>query len=232
MLLRIITLLLLLGCAGTAAARKPPVFPAPPEARVQSMGASTVIGGRAMEMRQFVSQDRPDKVYEFYRRLWKEGEKKSGPGYAETDAMEPWHIISRVEDGYLLTVQAQRTDNNGTWGYLALSRVDEAATPPPDDPGVPTMSDTRVLQRITSRDPGQTGATVLLANRHSLTSNVNYYRQRYQGSAWRSDMDKAIPAAKMHVLAYTAGRHKINIVLTGDERETQVIINDVVHDIL
>ena len=232
MLQRISLLLLLLGLSAPLAARKPPEFPPPPDARVQSMGGSTVIGGRAMEIRQFSSQDAPEDVYEFYRRLWKEDENGAAPGYAETDAMSPWHIVSRVEDGYLLTVQAQPADNKGTWGYLALSRVDEAPAGPTDAPGVPKMSGSQVLQNITSRDPGQTGATVLLMNRHSLTSNVNYYRQQFQAGDWRADMDKAIPAAKMHVLAYTGGRRKINIVLTGDDRETQVVINDVLHDIL
>lgn len=224
-------LVLALGFAPAAGARKAPEFPAPPEARVQAMGASSVVGGRAMEIRQFHTDDRPEKVHAFYRRLWKEPPEKKAPGFAETDAMEPWHIISRVEDGHLMTVQAQRTDSGGTWGYLARSRVDEAGTTR-QDTNVPRMADTAVLQSITSRDPGQTGATVLLSNRHSLTSNVNYYRQRYGGSDWRADMDKAIPAAKMHVLAYSGGRRKINIVLTGDDKETQVVINDVLHDIL
>jgi hypothetical protein len=228
--MRIVPLLLILG-AGAALAG-PPDFPAPPDARVQAMGGSTVVGGRAMQIRQFHTDERPERVHEFYRRKWQAPPERSAPGFAETDVMSPWHIISRVEDGWLMTVQAQRTDAGGTWGYLAMSRVDEPAEPEPEDPGVPVMADTRVLQRIASRDPGQTGATILLANRHSLASNVNYYRQRYQGDGWRGDMDKAIPAAKMHVLAYTGGRRRINIVLTGDERETQVIINDVVHDIL
>lgn len=225
-------LLLLLGIAPGAAARKPPEFPAPPEARVQSMGSNAVVGGRAMEIRQFHTDDRPERVYEYYRRLWKDPPEKSAPGFAETDAMEPWHIISRVEDGHLMTVQAQGTDSGGTWGYLARSRVDEAGAPRDDLADVPRMKGTEVLQSIKSRDPGQTGATVLLSNRHSLTSNVNWYRQRYGGSDWRADMDKAIPAAKMHVLAYSGGRRRINIVLTGDDRETQVVINDVLHDIL
>lgn len=231
MICRILTLFLLLACVAGAAAANPPEFPIPTDARVQSMGGSTVVGGRAMDIRQFSTDDRPERVYEFYRRKWKEPPEKSAPGFAETDAMEPWHIISRVEDGYLMTVQAQATDNGGTWGYLALSRMDEAGSPR-EDPGVPRMAGTEVLQSIKSRDPGQTGATVLLSNRSSLASNVNYYRQRYAGGLWRADMDKAIPVAKMHVLAYTAGRHKVNIVLTGDERETQVVINDVLHDIL
>ncbi len=226
------SLVLMLGLSAPLLAGKPPDFPPPPDARVQSMGTSTVIGGRAMEIRQFSTTDAPERVYEFYRRLWKEDENGIEPGYGETDAMSPWYILSRVEEGYLLTVQAQPADNKGTWGYLAMSRVDEAPAGATDAPGVPKMSGSQVLQNITSRDPGQTGATVLLTNRHSLTSNVNYYRQQYQAGDWRPDMDKAIPAAKMHVLAFTGGRRKINIVLTGDDKETQVVINDVRHDIL
>ncbi len=231
MLLRGILLTLALGLPNAVVAGKPPEFPPPPDARVDSMGTNTAVGGRATQIRQFFTPDRPEKVYEFYRQEWKRGEGKA-PGFAETDAMEPWHIISRVEDGYLLTVQAQKADNGGTWGYLAMSRVDEVPEAPNDAPGVPKMSGTRVMQNMTSEDPGQTGTVVLLANDHSLTSNVNYYRQQYQAGDWRPDMDKAIPGAKMHVLAYTGGRSKVNIVLTGDDKETQVVINEVLHDIL
>jgi hypothetical protein len=45
-------------------------------------------------------------------------------------------------------------------------------------------------------------------------------------------MDKAVPAAKMHVLAFTNGRDKINIVLTGDHNKTNIVANRVTHDIL
>mgnify|MGYP001610495471 CR=1 FL=1 len=232
MLQRLLPLLLVFGVSAPLQARKPPEFPPPPAARVQSMGGSTVVGGRAMEIRQFSSSDDPERVYEFYRRLWKEDENGYTPGYGETDAMSPWHILSRVEEGYLMTVQAQPVDGKGTWGYLALSRVDEVPAAPPDTAGVPKMSGSQILQNITSRDPGQSGATILLTNRHSLASNVNYYRQQFQAGDWRPDMDKAIPKAKMHVLSYTGGRRKIAIVLTGDDKETQVVINDVHHDIL
>jgi hypothetical protein len=211
---------------------KQPDFPEPPNARVEIVGKNMAVGGRFMDIRQFYTRDRMDKVNDFYKRKWAKGENGSEPGYVETDANPPWHIITRVEEEHLMTVQVQRSDDGGSWGYLAISQLQQTPSTGDLSASIPRMPDSQVIHTMETRDVGQQGETLMLENNHSLTSNINYYRQYYFQRGWRSDMDEAIPAGKMHVLAFTNGRYKINIVLTGDHKKTNIVVNRVGHDIL
>lgn len=223
----------LLLAAGLPAVRaKQPDFPPPPKASVKTVGSNVVVSGNAMYIRQFFSSEHMDRVNAFYYRKWARGEKGRKPGYVESDAMAPWHIISRVEDGYLMTVQIQPADNGGSWGYLAMSRVDTKKPGYDGSPDIPRMSHSKVLHHMESTDTGQQGQTLLLSNPHSLASNVNFYQRYYETRGWRVDLNQSIPVAKMHVLAFTNGRYKINIMLTGDGSGTQVVVNRISHDIL
>ncbi|MFQ5658868.1 MAG: hypothetical protein ACE5GZ_00470 [Gammaproteobacteria bacterium] len=226
--LAVLTSLVLASNTVTA---KPPEFPAPANAGVVVVGKNITIQGRSMDIRQFSTRDHPDKVAEFYRQRWAEDEVGRGPGYTETDANPPWHIITRIEDGYLQTVQIQKADNGGSWGYLAMSKLDRKA-PNAQLSTVPHMQESQLLNHVHSSDTGQQGESMLLINNHSLASNVNFYRKYYRERGWREDMDQAVTRAKTHVLAFTNGRRKISIILTGDNNKTRIVVNRISHDIL
>ena len=98
-----------------------PDFPPPKDAQVSWVGRNIVVNGIHSDIRSFVTKDKPEKVAEFYHEQWKKPVAKGKPGYTESDAMPPWHLITRLEDGYLMTVQYQEQDRGGTWGYLAMS---------------------------------------------------------------------------------------------------------------
>lgn len=228
------TTLLALFCSvyGRGVAARAPDFPAPPNASVEIVGENMIVGGRAMSIRQFYTRDRMEKVKDFYARKWDKTEDGKKPGFIETDASTPWHIITRVEDGYLMTVQVQRADDGGSWGYLGVSLVTQEPSSESLEASVPRPPGSQVLHTMQTEDAGQSADTVMLQNQQSLSSNVNYYRQYYQQRNWRADMDKAVPATKMHILAFTKGRDKINIVLTGDQNKTNIVANRITHDIL
>lgn len=210
---------------------KPPDFPAPKNASVSIVGKDMTVGGKKMHIRQFYTRDRMEKVKQFYRRKWAQSEAEGLPPFTETEVNPPWHIISRLEDGYLLTVQVQRADDGGSWGYLASSELAQGGEQP-DANAVPQMPGSEVLHDVKTNDVGQSADTMLLYNKHSLSSNTNYYKSYYMQRGWRTDLDQAIPKGKMHVLAFTNGKEKINIVLTGDNNHTRIVVNKVVHSIL
>ncbi len=230
-------LILLLSIAAilpvATAAAKPPDFPVPRSATTEIVGNNMAVGGRQMDIRQFYSRDRLEKFKDFYYRKWARGENGSEPGYVETDVNPPWHIITRVEKGYLMTVQVQRADDGGSWGYLATSRLKQDPSSVTQQlTSIPRMADSEVVHSLQSRDIGQSGNTLMLENKHSLSGNINYYRRYYRQRGWREDMDQPIAPAGMHVLAFTKGRDKINIVLTGNHKKTSIVVNSVTHDIL
>ncbi len=223
--------LCLFACLSFQLAARPPEIPVPKNAQVSLVGQNMTVGGKTMTVRQFYSRDKLAKVKEFYYRRWAKGEQRDMPGYLETHDMPPWHIISRLEEGYLLTVQIQAA-GGGTRGYLGTSKLIQEAPKLSNYDSVPRMAGSEIVHDMQTRDVGQSGETLMLSNKHSLSSNTNYYKNYYLQRGWRTDLDQAIPASNMHILAFTNGQEKINIVLTGDNNNTKIVVNKVVHDIL
>ena len=102
------TITLLAGlCFSMAVHAGEPDFPVPRNAKVSIVSKNMVAGGKTMTVRQFYTRDKMKKVKEFYRTEWEREEFKGLPAYTETTAVEPWFMISRLEDATGLQVVAQ-----------------------------------------------------------------------------------------------------------------------------
>ena len=129
---------LVMVCAADAIA-KPPDFPAPPKSSVASVAQDMNLHGRITSIRMFTTRDEVEEVLDFYKEIWSEPVSRKGPNYAQEDrAMAPWRLITRVEDGYAMTVQVQAGDP-GSWGYLAISALPEGGEPAPGASAPPSM---------------------------------------------------------------------------------------------
>ena len=207
-------------------------FPPPKDAAVNVVGNNMAVGGRVMSIRQFYTKDKIDKVKKFYYRRWEKGEIKDLPGYLETEDNPPWHIISRLQQGYLLTVQMQSADDGGTWGYLASSELAQEPVQTSAADAIPKLPDSEILHDIQTKDIGQSATTMLISNKKSLESNTNYYKNHYQQRGWRTDLDQAIVDEGSHVMAFTKGKNKVNLVLKRVDKSTVITVNKVTHDLL
>lgn len=209
-----------------------PEFPPPKDAQVQWVGRNIEVNGIRSDIRSFHTKKSPEKVAEFYRQEWEEPVAKGMPGFTETDAMVPWHLITRLEDGYLMTVQFQEQDRGGTWGYLAMSPL------PTKEPGVqpgqdfPKMPDSTVVNETRSDDPGKKGRTMLIANKYSISSNVQFYRSHYTNQGYTVETDKELTPGKMHSLVFKTRRNRITMMFIGENNETRIVVNSVEHSIL
>lgn len=213
---------LLIGMAQTASATAD--FPAPPRSQVQWVSSNMVFNNRTMAVRTFESRLSAERVLEFYRRAWERGTDER-PGFQETDAMEPWQIISRIDDEYLLTVQVMNK-GSGSSGLLSASPLDQVFQEQGDlGHGFPMMSGSQVLNDINTPDFGKSGRTLLLSNSFSISGNANYYRDWYKGRGWRLDMDHASKPGQQHVLAFTRGREKVNIVISAGQGGSLIVAN-------
>ncbi len=225
-----------LSAGASALNLREPDFPAPPNASVEVVSNNMEINGIATGVRAFTSRDKMGKIVNFYKDLWHEGIGNGLPGFTLTNAMEPWILLSRIEKGYLMTVQVQPKDSGGSWGYLAISRI-----PKPPEKGkkpveigkqIPKMDKSHVLNEIKSRDAGQSGRSVVVLSPHSVASNVNFYRNHYATAGWSTAMDRPVETGKMHSFSFKQGRKRVNIMIMGDHTESRVVVNEVVHDIL
>lgn len=215
---------------GTALARTPE-FPLPDDMRISNLGDSMRVNGNDVNVRLFSSEDSAQAILDFYREEWGTGASHD-PGFTQTNLQEPWTMISRIEDNYLMTVQVQPTSTGGSKGILGLSRLPERTRTPRLGEGFPTMGDSQILNEVASKDLGQSGRTMLLGNKHDIGTNVAFYRNRYRDDGWAFDIDRTVGGI-MHVMAVRKGRQRVNMVITEVSKGgSQIVVNEVTHDIL
>ena len=199
-----------------------PKFPPPPGSKIGLMAESMVFNGLEMDVRQFNSKRSVEEVLEFYRQFWPEGTKEQ-PGYTETDALEPWHLITRVEDGYLMTVQVTAAGQRGSTGLLGMSKLPDPENLPKLGNKIPKMSGSRVFNDIKTKDPGKNGRTVALINDFTIENNANFYRDYYSGHGFGLDMDTTVSGGDSHAQRFSKRGQVVTIVITKTAEGTVVV---------
>jgi hypothetical protein len=208
----------------------PPDFPPPPEASVEWVGRNIEVNGIKSTIRAFHSKQSIEDVVKFYRREWKRPVAKDQPGFMETIDAAPWYIISRVEDGYLLTVQVQvqKNDQSSSWGYLSTSPLPGSHNKAPKlGSSVPKIAGSHVMTEMKSDDPGKKASTLLISNTHSVMNNADFYRQHYQGKGWTTETDQNLGRDEGHSLVFKNRRNRVTIMLLKDKNFTRVVVNSV-----
>lgn len=199
-----------------------PRFPAPPDATVGMLGDAMVVNGIPMHIRQFVSNKSVHDVLEYYRQYWPAGTEEK-PGYTETDILTPWKIITRVEDGYLMTVQVTEQGDSGSHGLLGMSKLPNLENELPTlGRDFPKMRGSTVFNDITSKDIGKQGRTIQLSNTYSVESNANYYRDHYTNKGWIVDMDQTFSGGDSHAQRFSQGN--INVIITINKSKNGSVI--------
>jgi len=211
-----------------------PDFPPPPKAKVEWVGKNLEVNGIKSAVRNFHTNKSIEKVVEFYRKEWKRPVAKGLPGFVETIDSAPWYIISRIEDGYLLTVQVQvkKDDDSGSWGYLSMSPLPGKIDASDIGKGTPKMSGSQVLSEVKSKDPGKKATTLIISNNHSVSSNVAFYRNHYQAKGWTTESDRDLSQGKSHTLVFKTRRNRMTMMFMKDKNSTKIVINAVTQSLL
>jgi hypothetical protein len=207
-----------------------PDFPPPPDAAVEWVGQDLEVNGIKSSIRAFHTKDSIEDVVEFYRNEWKRPVEKGKPGFMETIDAAPWYIISRVEDGYLLTVQVQvkQNDPSGSWGYLAISPLPNPNAKAPDlGKTIPKIPGSHIMSEMKSDDPGKKATTLLISNTHSVRNNADFYRSHYQSKGWTMETDKNLGRDEGHSLVFKTRRDRVTIMLLKDKDYTRIVVNSV-----
>jgi len=225
-------LLAALALAPALAVAGLPDFPAPDDAEVSRVADDVTVAGRTMSVRAFVTDDEVADVVAFYQELWKDPPVEGAPGVAyEPEVMAPWHLLTRVEDDYVMTVQVMEARNGGAFGFLALGRLPEPGQPPAKPPAPPSMQGSSVGSDIESVDDGKRARTAMLTNQNSPQSNADFYRSHYSG--WRKDIDQALGNGQLHALSFTRGREQVIVTIQSDGNGgSRIVLNSIEHDLL
>jgi hypothetical protein len=199
-----------------------PKFPPPPGSKIGKIAEKMVVNGIEMDIRQFNSKSSVEEVLEFYREYWPKGTEEE-PGYTETDALEPWDIITRVDEGYLMTVQVTKAGRKGSTGLLGVSKLPDLDNLPQVGKKIPKMSGSEIINDIRTRDVGKNGRTVALKNDFTIENNANFYRDYYTGHGYSLDMDKVVSGGDAHAQRFSQRGDVVNIVITKSNEGTVVV---------
>jgi hypothetical protein len=197
-----------------------PKFPPPPQAKIGRIGDDLVVNGIPMDIRQFATSKSLDEVVEFYKDLW-EGDDKKLPEYSLSEALQPWIIVTHLEDDYVLTVQVASDGKRGSSGYLAVSPLIPDDQPKPGK-GFPMMRGSKVINEVFSNDGGKKGRTLVFRNTKSLQSNSNFYRQHYEKQGWAVEMDSELFKGKTHSLRFRNSNKHVTLVMKNDGGATSI----------
>jgi hypothetical protein len=180
-----------------------------------------VINGLPSVVHYFETDRKLEELFDFYRQRWDESAAKK-IGYREAE-VGPWHVISKIEGQYLLTVQAQQKDPFTTKGYLAIGDLSAVQNKKDRGKDVPKMSGSKIINDLVSNDPGKKGRTMMIANGFSVSSNTDYYRNYYLSRGWGQLMDQGGNEAQ--VLAFSRFGKEAHLVISKTGRSTMVVMN-------
>jgi hypothetical protein len=186
-----------------------------------------VINGLPSVVHYFETDRKLEELLDFYRQRWDESAVKKA-GYREAE-VGPWHVISKIDGQYLLTVQAQQKDAFTTKGYLATGDLSAVQNKKDQGEGVPKMSGSKIVNDLVSNDPGKKGRTMMIANGFSVSGNTDYYRNYYLSRGWGQLMDQGSNEAQ--VLAFSRFGKEAHLVIsktTGGS--TMVVMNLIEND--
>ena len=199
----------------------PEEFPAPSWLNRVQVGEKMIINGIPSVVQHFEAYEEINELLEFYRKEWNDSTSET-PGYREAQ-VAPWYIISRLEGSYLYTVQVQEEGAFKIRGYLAIADLKAMKKTLKNNSLVPRMSGSRIVNDVTSFDPGKKGRTLMLVNTFSVASNANFYRNHYLERGWATQMDSNSEEA--FILVFRKRSKEAHLVLNHIQGSTQIVMN-------
>lgn len=214
--------IVLVALAGSSVAARLPL-PPPPDAKVAWIAKKIRLNGMDMQVRRFETDRHISEVLDHYRELWADPAIEGQPAFGET-AMGPWAILTREQDGLVLSVHAAIKER-GTWGYLGISNMPSMDREPKLGKKFPTMRRSAIINDMISDDVGAKGRTLLVSNEYSVSSNASFYRGHYESRGWTKLFDKPSKNGVGHVLAFRDGKLSANIVIRDEGGHTYITAN-------
>lgn len=217
---------LLLSVFGPAVGYCTPTIPAPAWIKRTAVAEKMLVNGIPSKVEYFESDRDMDEVLKFYRKTW-QSQYARHAGYREAH-VEPWHVISRLEQRHLLTVQARQSSSRSADGYLAVANLDEIDTKTSVAADIPKLAGSKILNQNTSFDPGKKGEVVMLANKFSVAANGQFYLDHYSDRGWGVLQDQELPGAR--AMAFRRFGAEVRLVVNKSALGSVVVINRVTSD--
>lgn len=202
--------LLVMACVLISSAASSAQWPAIPfmdDMRVTIVGENLKYNGTWMNVYEIASAQDLEQVIEFYEHEWQgkvsrvslpalkmlplQQTEQSGRPDEES---EPWTVLTRREDDFLITVQAGPDPvRTGTVGYVGVTQAFNHGGGPYKSE-FPMLRGSQLISEIFANDLGKRSQTVTFFNRSSAEHNLNFYRNYYGRRGWHElGADVGIP---------------------------------------
>lgn len=191
----------------------------PPNAELAPLAGDLNYNGINMRAWVFQSPASVHQVLQYYRNRWADQQ-------VVENQFGPWQQISYKSDNHFITVQVQNGAGRGSTGRISIMELNEHANTTRLARDVPMMRGSKVLNDITSNDAIRNARSVALVNTFSLSSNVQFYQDRYRATGWGLTQDNNVDG-KGHLLVFKKSADEITVVINRKGNETAVMINEV-----
>ena len=179
---------LLYSCA--AFSNNFPNIPFPDHAHVQVVAEDMNLNGVNLQTFKVVSELDKRNFIKFYEGKWKSLDENV-PGVIQ-DEFGDWTILSRLEKGYMLTIQIDNTKKLRVEALATVSNLPSIDSLPSRGRGFPKYEGMVVENDIVSKDLNKTSRTIIARTDKNFNSVVSYYRRYFIREGWTLQGDKSV----------------------------------------
>jgi hypothetical protein len=188
---------------------------------------NVVHNGVPMSIQSFKSAASVDNVFAFYQTQWANPVREGVPGFVRSEA-GGWQVISRLEHGVNMVVQAKAGEQGGSEGFISEAKISAITVDEKKISRFPRMSGSDVVSMTESSDAGRNANTFILTNHFSVESNSTYYQSKFEEMGW----DKVLSEVNVgtSVLMFNSKGAQIDITISANDRGLTVIYANLVEN--
>jgi len=177
--------------------------------------------GVKMDIMALSSHQSSDQLITFYRNLW-ESEGGQGESYTLNEA-GGYKVISKLEGNHNIVVQVRDGSKGDAEGFLSAIDITSLGRADSSDE-FPALSNTLLISKTLSNDTGKSAVTRVMVNNYSVSSNVEFYRQRFEVDGWKRSFVNE--KGNSYMALYSRNNMTMEIAISKNPgRETVIFVN-------
>lgn len=193
-----------------------PQLPAPPDARVESVGEQLRLNGIPMRMQRVLTAREADAVARHYR-----------------DALGPRHTSKRLPDRlvlsqgrgeYFISVSIRALAPGMTEVLVSVADAREARQAAGRPTGLRLPAESAVLSDMESIDAGKRSRQLVLSNAHAIPANLDSFSRELAARGMRPDGPPLRQSASAQVQFFKGDRREARLTLVRRAGETAIVL--------
>lgn len=184
---------------------KLPVIPFPDDVNVTVISEGMVVNGlpiMAYEYHTFLTQE---ELFRFYRTIWERNVDQSDNDHAYLETLlGEWRVLSRLELGHNITIQAMSDGIKGLRVLVGLSPLPKfLATNRKSGQvfNIPQLGKAKIISVVQSNEFGRELETYWVDSADTVEVSVNYYQKYYESKGYQVNRKRVANEHDVHSFA-------------------------------